>query len=150
MRRSLSSLLDDDELAFLGVPYATYLDAATKHGVMVIRYPIKEGFAPPLADLVAFQRDIIQQISKLTASGRNVLTHCRGGIGRAGLVACCWLLEMGMCRTWDDAVHFIRGRRSLRAIETDEQVCTRRESYCDCVVSGHHDQTITMNSITRQ
>lgn len=23
--------------------------------------------------------------------------HCRGGVGRAGLVACCWALKLGLC-----------------------------------------------------
>jgi len=23
--------------------------------------------------------------------------HCRGGVGRAGLFACCWLLKLGLC-----------------------------------------------------
>jgi hypothetical protein len=25
------------------------------------------------------------------------LVHCRGGVGRAGLIACCWMLKMGLC-----------------------------------------------------
>ncbi|KAG1725181.1 hypothetical protein EDB19DRAFT_1756955, partial [Suillus lakei] len=29
--------------------------------------------------------------------GASVLVHCRGGLGRAGLVACCWTLKIGLC-----------------------------------------------------
>ena len=29
--------------------------------------------------------------------------HCRGGVGRAGLVACCWILKLGLCGWVDDA-----------------------------------------------
>jgi hypothetical protein len=36
-------------------------------------------------------------IRKYTLQGQNVLVHCRGGVGRAGLVACCWMLKMGLC-----------------------------------------------------
>lgn len=25
------------------------------------------------------------------------MVHCRGGVGRAGLVACCWALKLGLC-----------------------------------------------------
>lgn len=27
----------------------------------------------------------------------SILVHCRGGVGRAGLVACCWMIKMGLC-----------------------------------------------------
>ena len=30
-----------------------------------------------------------------------ILAHCRGGVGRAGLVACCWLLKLGLVG-WKD------------------------------------------------
>lgn len=36
-------------------------------------------------------------IQKYTIQGQNILVHCRGGVGRAGLVACCWMLKMGLC-----------------------------------------------------
>ena len=36
-------------------------------------------------------------IQKYTLQGQNMLVHCRGGVGRAGLVACCWMLKMGLC-----------------------------------------------------
>ena len=36
-------------------------------------------------------------IQKYTLLGHNILVHCRGGVGRAGLVACCWMLKMGLC-----------------------------------------------------
>ena len=36
-------------------------------------------------------------IQKYTLQGQSILVHCRGGVGRAGLVACCWMLKMGLC-----------------------------------------------------
>jgi protein-tyrosine phosphatase len=29
--------------------------------------------------------------------GVSILAHCRGGVGRAGLIACCWILKLGLC-----------------------------------------------------
>lgn len=26
-----------------------------------------------------------------------MLVHCRGGVGRAGVVACCWIIKLGLC-----------------------------------------------------
>jgi len=36
-------------------------------------------------------------IEQYTLKGVSVLVHCRGGVGRAGLIACCWMLKMGLC-----------------------------------------------------
>lgn len=50
--------------------------------------------APP-EDLAAFKLDVVDVISSHLISGSgNILVHCRGGVGRAGLVACCVLAEM--------------------------------------------------------
>ncbi|KAI9600679.1 hypothetical protein H4Q26_000469 [Puccinia striiformis f. sp. tritici PST-130] len=35
-------------------------------------------------------------INDYTSKGVDVLCHCRGGVGRAGLVACCWMLKIGL------------------------------------------------------
>lgn len=67
-----------------------------------------------------------------------MLVHCRGGVGRAGVVACCWIMKLGVCG-WlrptpmdgvdqpalayvEKVVSFVRRRRSPKAIETFEQV----------------------------
>lgn len=31
-----------------------------------------------------------------------MLVHCRGGVGRAGVVACCWIIKLGLCG-WVDS-----------------------------------------------
>ena len=43
------------------------------------------------------------------------------GIGRAGLVACCFLLKTQLCRTPERAIRLVRLRRSPKAIETQRQ-----------------------------
>lgn len=79
-------------------------------------------------------------ITHCTLKGINVLVHCRGGVGRAGLVAACWLIKMGFVdehrptsecairgSMWPEAemmwqaLQVVRLRRSSKAIETAEQ-----------------------------
>ena len=106
------------------------------------RIPIPEGLAP--ASLEPFDAHLTRLISVYTLTGVPVLAHCRGGVGRAGLVACCWMLKLGLCG-WvsssdnvepadegrvrrdtleqvEKAIGIVRRRRSLKAIETYEQV----------------------------
>jgi protein-tyrosine phosphatase len=107
-----------------------------------ISIPIPEGLAP--ASLELFDTHLTRLISVYTLAGVPVLAHCRGGVGRAGLVACCWMLKLGLCG-WvptsdssdvgdegqvrretleqvEKVIGVVRRRRSLKAIETYEQV----------------------------
>lgn len=72
-----ASLLDDEELEFLGAPWGAYEAAAKSAGINVIRYPIGEGHAP--TDMDDFEEKVLKPISALTLAGQNVLCHCRGG-----------------------------------------------------------------------
>ena len=113
---TIINLLSDEELATLQIPIGSYLATASKFGIDVIRYPMIEGGCPP--DLEHFDQTVIDAIVERVNDGQNVICHCRGGIGRAGLVACCWLLRMGYCVDAPSSIRFIRACRSPRAIET--------------------------------
>ncbi|KAI0268795.1 protein-tyrosine phosphatase-like protein [Gloeopeniophorella convolvens] len=134
--------LDDEELKFLGAPWPEYSQTARELGLDVLRIPIPEGLAP--ASVEQFDAHLTRLISVYTLAGVPVLAHCRGGVGRAGLVACCWMLKLGLCGwvpTGENAepasedqvrrdtleqvervIGVVRRRRSLKAIETYEQV----------------------------
>ncbi|MCD6051116.1 MAG: phosphatase, partial [Verrucomicrobia bacterium] len=56
-------------------------------------------------------------ISVLRAGGK-VLVHCRGGLGRAGTVACMLLMELGASRS--EALRKVRAARP-GAVETPTQ-----------------------------
>ncbi|RDX50030.1 phosphatases II [Lentinus brumalis] len=133
--------LDDIELMSLGVDWVDYAVVASELGIDILRLPIPEGLAPINPE--ALDIHLTKVIDTYTLRGSAVLVHCRGGVGRAGVVACCWMLKLGLCG-WlesqhadtsdselvDDAtVHLIdrlisvvRRRRSPKAIETYEQV----------------------------
>ena len=93
--------------------------------------------------MVRFDMFMSMLILNYTLRGSSILVHCRGGVGRAGLVACIWLLKMNLiaadpeagprlCPTADEScyvrstvlrlIDIVRKRRSVRAIETAEQV----------------------------
>ncbi|TYJ52291.1 hypothetical protein B9479_007106 [Cryptococcus floricola] len=90
---ALVCCLDDEELALLGVPWETYRDVAVGTGLDVIRLPMPDGFTMVSMELFDSQVALIAQ--KYTLQGINVLVHCRGGIGRAGMTACAWAIKMG-------------------------------------------------------
>lgn len=135
--RAIVCCLDDEELSVLGAPCERYQEEAQSLGFDLICMPIAEGFAP--LDMVRIDMIMSMLILNYTLRGTSILVHCRGGVGRAGLVACVWLLKMGLVGTdalpllptLDVSAHardtvlrvieVVRKRRSLRAVETAEQ-----------------------------
>lgn len=52
---------------------------------------------------------------------QNVFIHCRGGIGRAGLVASCLLLFIFKIGSYKKAIEGVRKRRDKRCVESRKQ-----------------------------
>jgi protein-tyrosine phosphatase len=61
----------------------------------------------------------LDNISKALFAGRNVLIHCRQGVGRTGLVAACLLVKNGMSP--GSAVDAVSVARGVAVPETEEQ-----------------------------
>ncbi|KAI9205661.1 protein-tyrosine phosphatase-like protein [Polychytrium aggregatum] len=116
--RLVVNCLDNTELEYLGAPWDKYQAAAAGQGIDVIRIPIAEGYAPKSIDDV---EEVLKEITKRTSNGVNILCHCRGGVGRAGVIACCWLLREALVSTPDRSIQYLRLRRSPKAIETKFQ-----------------------------
>src|ERR1700675_2629458 len=59
------------------------------------RIPTPEGLTPLTPS--SLDQQLTHLIKTYTLHGTNMLVHCRGGVGRAGLIGCCWLLRLGLC-----------------------------------------------------
>lgn len=77
--------------------------------------------APP-EDLPTFKSDVVDVILSHLASGTgNALVHCRGGVGRAGLVTCCVLATACQFTSHKKIIEFVRRRRDKRCVESRKQ-----------------------------
>ena len=111
----LVSLIEDHEFELLGIP--DLVERAERRGMRVRRFAIRDVSVPEHDEATAFGDVVEHAYGDLTA-GRNVTVHCRGGGGRAGLVAAFLVVRHG---AW--ARHTIaRVRAAWRgAIETKGQ-----------------------------
>mmetsp|Transcript_30386 Transcript_30386/g.78052 ORF Transcript_30386/g.78052 Transcript_30386/m.78052 type:complete len:85 (-) Transcript_30386:2313-2567(-) len=52
----------------------------------------------------------VQELVARMANGEVLAVHCRGGVGRAGLLACCVMLYLSIAQTAETAIRQVRTR----------------------------------------
>ena len=109
------TLVERHELISLGVPDLG--ERIIERGLQWHHLPITD-LKPPGQDFEEIWPAVALQLRQSLAGGSRVLFHCRGGLGRAGTVAACLLVELG--ETARDAVRRVRAARP-HAIETAAQ-----------------------------
>lgn len=113
-------LLNKFELRTIGINLEDYKKYCEDNKINLVVYPIVE-MGVPEEDFESFHNGIIKIIVEELSLNHNVLIHCRGGIGRAGTIACCLLLFLGMKDSVNDAVKFLRSVRDKRCVESRKQ-----------------------------
>ncbi|MCC6528157.1 MAG: ADP-ribosylglycohydrolase family protein [Polyangiaceae bacterium] len=112
--RVLVCLLEAEEMARLRIP--TLLEEAAARGLETHWLPIADGGVPPSVEAA---RALVARLVARSAEGAPVVVHCQGGIGRAGTLGGCALVELGM--TTLEALATLKERRDPRSPETGEQ-----------------------------
>jgi protein-tyrosine phosphatase len=121
----LVPLLEDHEFALLGIP--DLVARAEALGMRVRRFPIRDVSVPRPEEGAAF-RALVDELHALLGAGQNATVHCRGGLGRTGLVAASVLVRAGVAAA--DAMARVRLVRP-GAIETRAQ-----ERYVEAYAEG--------------
>lgn len=82
-------------------------EIARAHGVEArcLRFPIRDLDVPTRPEMTR----ILDALDEALESG-GVYLHCRGGLGRTGTVAACWLLRRGLV-TGEDVIERLTGLR---------------------------------------
>lgn len=120
--RLVLTLVEPAELVALKVPHLGR--EIQGRGIEWRHLPIADYSVPTEAFELQWATDG-PQIRALLRSGAGVLVHCKGGLGRAGMIAARLLVELGM-----DAEEAIREVRRARkgAIETPSQLAVVRQA----------------------
>lgn len=106
------SLIEPHEFSLLQVP--EFGDSAAHVGISWIHLPIRDVDVPD-ERFESGWNAVRPEIHHRLGTGERILIHCRGGLGRTGLVAARILVERGCLPR--DAVHRVRAVRP-GAIET--------------------------------
>lgn len=108
---SLLTLEEQESLDITNEP-----EQVRKSGMSFVSLPIPDRHVPAsLTELAA----ALDQFDAALSSGKNILIHCRQGIGHTGLVAACLLLTKGWGSSY--AVEHLSAVRGVPVPETQEQ-----------------------------
>ena len=120
--RLVLTLMEPEEFTALKVP--SLGEEVQRRGMEWRHMPIAD-FSVPTE---AFEQQWIAQgheIRELLRGGDNVLVHCKGGLGRAGMMGARLLVELGM--EPEEAIRYVRLKRK-GAIETSSQLAVVRRT----------------------
>ncbi|KAL0025621.1 hypothetical protein WJX79_009242 [Trebouxia sp. C0005] len=116
-----------------------YATSVEKAGLVLLSFPIIEMAAPTC---IHQTHCIVHQTAQLMADGHHIAVHCRGSVGRAGLIAACLLLYTQQAATGQEAMTMVRRRRCKSAIETARQ----EEFVCKYARLCQHEQALKLNA----
>lgn len=108
------SLLDGDEITELQLGDEPQLCEA--RGIQFWWFPIADRGIPPSRQNVL---ELVEALAAELATGKDLLVHCRQGIGRAGLLAACLLVYSGLDP--GEAIKRLSELRGCTIPETAEQ-----------------------------
>ena len=93
--------------------YVTWLEA--HEGTRALWHPVPDLHAPTLAEAVVLVDRLVERVR----AGEHLLVHCAAGIGRAGTVAACLLVALGM--SVDDSLAHVAAHRPMAGPEAGVQ-----------------------------
>ncbi len=112
----LVSVMEEHEYRHYEVPDLYEKDEI--EGVEILRFAIRDMGIPEEAESESY-RAFVGDVVGLLRREKDVVVHCRGGLGRTGTVAACVLVALGR-HSANEAIDAVREARG-GTIQTDEQ-----------------------------
>jgi hypothetical protein len=141
-------LLNDAELRSLGIK-DNYGVAVSRAGIEFVHYPIVEGAgAGDHTGTMQAAHAVVASVALIMQRDENSVMHCRGGVGRAGMMAACLLLFSREATAPKQAISLVRKRRCKQAVETRRQEDFVKRYYTWLIETGILDASPSAAVVT--
>lgn len=112
------NLMEDQDLKAVGFEPDVFCQTIKNEGFEYLRFPIVDGFIPNQTSDSIWQNQLSPYLFDNLKKGKKVFIHCRGGLGRTGLIAAKLMVDFGVSP--QDAINITRKSRR-GAIENSVQ-----------------------------
>ena len=114
------NLLNLYELRTLGVKMHEYKHICNELEIMMISFPIIE-MGIPSQNIQEIDNTLINQLAKFITNNEPILIHCRGGVGRAGLISGLLLRKLEKYNNYEECLTYLRTIRHKKCVESMKQ-----------------------------
>ena len=118
----LVSVMEEHEYSGYGIPELFERDLMA--GMEVLRFAIEDMNVPKEAEAQEYE-ELTRGIVDRMREGKNVIVHCRGGLGRTCTVAACVLVALGD-HSAEEAIDAVRAARKGTVQTRDQEDFVRR------------------------
>jgi protein-tyrosine phosphatase len=114
------NLMEESDMEEVSLTPSIFKNTIENLGIKYLHFPIIDGGVPTEADEKRWQEEISPFVLSELTEGKKVFVHCRGGLGRTGIIAARILIDAGVSNDADKIMRIVRTARN-RAIENTIQ-----------------------------
>ncbi len=115
------NLMEESDIKNVSLDPMFFKNTVENLGIKYLHFPIVDAGVPTQADEKRWQEEISPFVLNELTQGKKVFVHCRGGLGRTGIIAARILFDARVLNDADEIMETVRAARS-GAIENTIQV----------------------------
>jgi ADP-ribosyl-[dinitrogen reductase] hydrolase len=106
------NLMEESDIKEVSLDPLIFKNTIENFGIRYLHFPIVDAGVPTEADEKRWQEEISPLVLSELTQGKKVFIHCRGGLGRTGIIAARILSDAGVSSDADEIMETVRAARS--------------------------------------
>jgi ADP-ribosyl-[dinitrogen reductase] hydrolase len=106
------NLMEDSDIKRVSLDPMIFKNTIENLGIKYLHFPIVDAGVPTEADEKRWQEEISPFVLNELTQGKKVFVHCKGGLGRTGIIAARILFDADVLNDADEIMRIVRTARS--------------------------------------
>ena len=106
------NLMEESDIKAVSLNPIIFKNTIEKLGINYFHFPIVDAGIPTEEDENHWQQEISPFVLHELTQGKKVFIHCKGGLGRTGIIAARLLIDSGVSSDADEIMKIVRTARS--------------------------------------
>jgi len=106
------NLMEESDMKAVSLDPLIFKNTIENLGIKYLHFPIVDASTPTETDEKRWQEEINPFVLSELKLGKKVFVHCRGGLGRTGIIAARILFDAGVSNDADEIMKIVRNTRN--------------------------------------